>query len=80
MSRVSKPDNYLIWAVLATSLCCLPFGLLAARASARVDVLWLEGDVDGAVAASRAAGFWSCAAMVVGFSALIVLWVLADPG
>ena len=41
---VGKPDNYLIWAILTTILCCLPLGIVAIVYSSKVDTLWSAGD------------------------------------
>lgn len=38
-----KPDNLLVWSILATVLCCLPLGIVAIINSNKVDSLWSEG-------------------------------------
>ena len=46
------PDNNLVWAILCTVLCCLPFGIVSIIKSTKVKELWAQGDtVWGAVAA-----------------------------
>lgn len=51
----SRPSNHLIWAILCTLLCCLPFGIAAIIYAARVDKLYDTGNISGAQAASKMA-------------------------
>lgn len=44
----SKPDNYMLWAILCTLFCCLPLGIVAIINAAKVDGLYRSGDYDGA--------------------------------
>ena len=37
------PDNYLVWAILATLFCCLPTGIASIVYSTRVSWLWMQG-------------------------------------
>ncbi len=48
-----KPDNYLVWAILSTLLCCLPFGIVAIVKSSKVDSLWYAGNHAEAIQASN---------------------------
>ncbi len=56
-----KPDNYLVWSILLTVLCCLSFnigglfGIAAIVYSTKVDSLWNTGNVEGAKQASKQA-------------------------
>ena len=61
-----KPDNYLIWAILSTLLCCLPFGIVAIVKSSKVDTLWYAGNHAEAIQASNDAKKWSIISAVVG--------------
>lgn len=54
-----KPDNYLVWAILTTVLCCLPFGVVAIVKSSQVDTLWQQGRYDEAFKASESSKKWS---------------------
>ena len=38
-----KPDNWLVWAILCTVFCCLPFGIAGIVYAAQVDSLWNQG-------------------------------------
>jgi hypothetical protein len=62
------PPNYLIWGVLATLLCCPPFGITSIVFSSQVNAKWAAGDVSGAeVASAKARKFaiWALLAAVV---------------
>lgn len=54
----SKPDNFLVWSILATIFCCLPFGIVAIVKSSKVDKLWYVGDYEGAWDAAKSARTW----------------------
>ena len=53
--RPMKPDNYLVWAILCTILCCLPLGVVSIIYSSKVDGLYNSGDYAGADDASKKA-------------------------
>ena len=61
-----KPENYLVWAILATICCCLPTGIAAIVYAAQVDSKWNGGDHAGAVEASEKAKMWSLISLVAG--------------
>lgn len=54
-----KPDNYLVWAILTTLLCCIPFGIVAIIFATQVDSKYATGDYAGALVASGRAKLWS---------------------
>ncbi|MDO4320256.1 MAG: CD225/dispanin family protein [Bacteroidales bacterium] len=70
-----KPDSYLVWAILTTVLCCLPFGIVAIVYASKVDGLWSGGRYQEAEDASRKAKTWSITAAVS--SVVFVLIYLA---
>lgn len=67
-----KPDSNLVWAILTTIFCCLPFGIVSIVYAAKVDSLWAQGNYQGAQDASNKAKTW---AMWAAISSIIV-WVL----
>ena len=69
---VQKPASNLVWAILTTLFCCLPFGVVSIVFAARVDSAFANGDYAGAESASQNAKRWAI------FSALaaIILWIL----
>lgn len=81
--HVVGPPNNLVWAILATLLCCLPTGIVAIVYAAQVDSKFAGGDVAGAQHASEQAMKWSwiSAAMVlIGIVAYFGLVMMAVVG
>lgn len=76
-----KPENYLVWAILSTLLCCLPFGIVAIVKSTQVDTYWAQGNYDEAVEAASAAKKWTIAgaisAVVIGVVYLLIILIVA---
>ena len=73
-----KPDNYLVWAILSTILCCLPFGIVAIVKSSKVDSLWYAGNHAEAIQASKDAKKWSiisAAAALAGGILYVIFYV-----
>ena len=68
--RPPKPDNYLVWAILTTLLCCLPFGIVSIVYSSKVDSLYYAGDYINAQQAADKAKKW---AMWSAISSIIVI-------
>jgi hypothetical protein len=64
-----KPDNYLVWSILTTIFCCLPFGIVSIVYAAKVDGLYNGGDYAGARLASDSAKKW---AIIAGIAGLLV--------
>lgn len=77
MNHLSTPavPNHLVWAILATLFCCLPFGIVSIVYASKVDGLRLSGNLHGAIEMSDKARNWALLAML---SPLIgvVLWFL----
>jgi Interferon-induced transmembrane protein len=61
-----EPDNYLVWAILTTVLCCLPLGIVSIVYSTKVSGLWSQGRYAEAHAASESAKKWAIIAAIVG--------------
>jgi hypothetical protein len=82
--RPPMPDNYMVWAVLATVLCCLPLGIAAIVQSSKVSSAYYAGDYEGAVRASNDARKWAIwsavSSVIVVVLYLIVLVALALAG
>ncbi len=66
-----KPDNYLVWSILVTLFCCLPFGVVAIVKSCAVDSAYNSGNLELAQAEAAAAKKWcligACIGAVTGF-------------
>lgn len=69
------PSNYLVWAILTTILCCLPFGIVSIVQATKVNGLWAQGQTAAAQEAADAAKKWAIIAAIVGV-VLNVLWII----
>lgn len=67
--------NHLVWAILSTLFCCLPFGIVAIVFAAQVNSKLQAGDVAGALESSRKAKIW-CWASVAGWLVVCVIYLL----
>lgn len=70
--QTPAPDSYMVWAILTTILCCLPFGIVAIVYASKVDGLWYSGNQVAALDAASKAKNWSIAAALVGGGAAII--------
>ncbi|MBN1809343.1 MAG: CD225/dispanin family protein [Planctomycetes bacterium] len=69
------PSN-LVWAILTTLFCCLPFGIVAIVYAAQVDGKTASGDYAGAREASNKARTWSFVAFLCGLIPMIIYIIL----
>ena len=67
-----KPDNWLVWSILTTVLCCLPLGVVAIIYAARVDNLWNSGQREEAVKAAKNAKLFTLISLGVGVLSYII--------
>jgi hypothetical protein len=67
--------NYLVFAILATILCCLPAGIPAIVYAAQVNGKLQAGDIAGAQAASNNAKMWCWISAGAGL-AVAAIWVI----
>lgn len=61
-----EPNNHLVWAILCTVLCCLPFGIASIVYSTKVAGLWSQGRYAEAHDASAKAKKWAIIGAVTG--------------
>lgn len=47
------PENHLVWGILTTILCCLPFGVVSIVKANQVNTLWAQGQFQAAQQASE---------------------------
>lgn len=66
------PPTYLAWSIIATLLCCLPFGIVAIVYASKVSGLWAQGRYDEAQRASNTAKNWVIASALTGVAWVIV--------
>ena len=71
-----KPDNYLVWAILTTLLCCLPFGIVSIVYSSKVDSLYNAGDYMGAQNAANNAKKWAMWSAIIGGVMTVIVIIL----
>lgn len=71
----AKPDNYLVWAILSTICCCLPFGIVSIVYAAKVNGLWAGGQYAAAKQASDDAKKWAIIAAIVGAVANLITFI-----
>jgi len=71
----APPPNYLVFAILATIFCSKIIGIVSIVFAAQVNSKWNDGDMEGAVNASRNAKLWAWISVAFG-GALIVIFTL----
>ncbi len=76
----SPPPNYLVWAILTTIFCCLPFGIISIIYAAQVNSKWVAGDLTGAQVSSKNAKTWAWVSFAVGISGIIIYFILIAVG
>lgn len=74
----NKPETYLIWGILCTVFCCMPFGIVSIIQASKVDSLWNSRQYQASRQASEKAKKWAIwgAALGLLFSVLYVIFVL----
>lgn len=72
-SRAPPPESNLVWGILTTLLCFLPFGVVAIVKASSVATHWYAGNPTEAHAAAESAKNWSIAAAVTGVILAIVV-------
>lgn len=77
---VVPPGNNLVWAILTTVFCCLPFGIVAIIYASKVDGLWASGNYAGAYESSRKAKNWSIIAAACGALGILIYVILVCAG
>lgn len=65
-SFVRDVPNYLVWAILATVFCCLPFGIVAIVYASQVSSHLAAGNYEAALRSSNTARNWCLAATISG--------------
>jgi hypothetical protein len=83
--RPPMPENYMVWAVLATALCCLPLGIVSIISASKVSSAYYMGDYAGAQRAAEDAKKWAtwsalAAVIVIGLYLLFYVLIFAVAG
>ena len=74
------PNNHLVWSILVTLFCCLPFGIVAIVKSSQVNGLWAQGRYAEAQASADSARKWVIWGAVIGVVAGIIYAIMAIAG
>jgi hypothetical protein len=72
--------NYLVFAILATVLCCLPTGIAAIVYAAQVNGKLQAGDYAGAQAASKNAKMWCWISLGLGLAVGVLYAIMIMAG
>jgi hypothetical protein len=80
MMPSANVQNYLVFAILTTVLCCLPAGIPAIVYAAQVNGKLQAGDVAGAQLASKNAKMWCWVAFGAGLAVFVVYMLLVGVG
>ncbi len=67
--------NHLVWAILVTIFCCLPFGIVSIVYAAQVNGKLLAGDVAAARDSSEKAKTWAWVSFGVGIVLSVPGWI-----
>lgn len=67
-ARPECPPTNLVWAILATVLCCIPLGIVAIIYSNKVTARYYAGDYAGAERASEVSAWWCIGTIVAGLA------------
>lgn len=67
-----KPDNFLVWAILSTIMCCLPLGVVAILKANKVDTLWYANQHQEAIEAALEAKKWTLIAAGCGIAWIVI--------
>jgi len=73
-------QNYLVFAILATVLCCLPAGIPAIIYAAQVNGKLQAGDLAGAQAASNNAKMWCLISLGLGLGVIVLYGIIIMVG
>src|ERR1700758_2725500 len=74
------PNSHLVWSILVTLFCCLPFGIVAIVKSSQVNGLWAQGRYAEAQASADSARKWVIWGAVIGLVAGIIYAIIAIAG
>lgn len=71
-----KPDNFLVWSILSTILCCLPLGIVGIVYANKVDPLWFAGKYAESEEAAKKARLWTFISVGVGIAGIIIYSII----
>lgn len=71
-----QPDNYLVWGILCTVICCIPFGIVSLVYSNKVSGLWAQGAYAEAQGAANNTTKWAIIGAITGPIVYAIVTVL----
>ena len=71
----NKPSNHLVWGILTTLFCCLPFGIVSIVFAAQVDSKWARGDYAGAIDSSNKAKTFAIVSACIGGVVVLIAFI-----
>ena len=69
------PNSNLVWGILTTLFCCLPFGIVSIVFAAKVDGLYASGQYALAQDAADSAKKWAIVSAAVGVAVGVIVGV-----
>jgi hypothetical protein len=69
------PNNYLVWGILTTIFCCLPFGIVSIVKASNVNSLWFQGKREEAYKAANDAKKFAIISAVVTLVGVLLYFV-----
>lgn len=76
-NRPPLPENNLVWAILSTVFCCLPFGIVSIVYAAKVNTLYFTGEYQRALQAAENAKKWAIISAVSVVAVLFLYFIVA---
>jgi hypothetical protein len=76
----AQPGSHLVFAILTTLFCCLPFGIVAIVKASQVNGLWASGRYPEAQAASDSAKKWAMWSLIAGIVVFVIYGILIAVG
>jgi hypothetical protein len=76
----AQPSTHLVFAILVTLFCCLPFGIVSIVKASQVNGLWAQGQYAEAQASSDAAKKWAMWGLIAGIVVFVIYGILIAVG
>ena len=74
------PKTWLVESILATILCCIPFGIVAIVYATRVESNWYVGNKELALSSSKSAKSWTLVSVFIGLGISLIYIILMSLG
>lgn len=76
----AQPSNHLVFAILTTIFCCLPFGIVAIVKASQVNGLWAQGRYAEAQQSADSAKKWAKWSLIIGLVVIAINVILVATG